>query len=267
MAILTISREYGSGGREVGRAAAEQLGYTYVDKDRIMADVRTAGPKWEQWAKNLDEHCPTIWEKYDWSFRGFGALLQSRILEYAAAGNAVIMGRGGNFLLRGVPAAYRIRVTAPREQRIVAIMRRDDAERKTAEWLVEKIDRERECFIRALYGKPWDDPAEYDGVFDAGSRPVNDIVDAVKNELVKRDTFNTGEVRRELSLRALAAKVKAAIATDPHLFVPVLDVVHEGNEIVLRGVTHDPGEHKRIEEAARAVAGAVPVRCDLHYRG
>lgn len=266
MAILTISREYGSGGRELGRTVAEQLGYAYVDKDRIMADIRTAGPKWEQWARQLDEHCPTIWEKYDWSFRGFGALLQSRILDYAAAGNTVIMGRGGNFLLRDVPSAYRIHVVAPREQRIATIMRRDDAERKTAEWLVEKIDRERECFIRALYGKPWDDPAEYDAVFDTGKRPLSESIDEVKNELVKRDTFNTDEVRRELSLLALAAKIKVRIATDPQFFVPVLDASTEGNEIVLRGVTHDAGEHRRIEEAARAVAGNVPVRCDLHYR-
>lgn len=266
MAILTVSREYGSGGRELGRAIAEQLDYAYVDKDRIMADIRSAGAKWEQWAKQLDEHCPTIWEKYDWSFRGFGALLQSRILDYAAAGNTVVMGRGGNFLLSGVPSTCRIHIIAPREQRITTIMRRDDAERKTAEWLVDKIDRERACFIRALYGKSWDDPAEYDAVFDTGSRPLSDIIDEVKNELVKRDTFNTEDVRRELFLRALAAKVKARIATDPLFFVPVLDAAAEGNGIVLRGVTHDAGEHKRIEEAARQAAGAVPVRCDLHYR-
>jgi len=36
MAILTISREYGSGGREIGRRVAERLGYRYVDKERLF---------------------------------------------------------------------------------------------------------------------------------------------------------------------------------------------------------------------------------------
>jgi hypothetical protein len=107
-AVLTVSREYGSGGKEVGRAIARELSYEYVDRDTILADIRKDGPKWEQWAKDLDEHCPTVWEKYDWSFRGFAALVQWHVLEHAQKGGVVIMGRGGNFLLKDIPHAYRI---------------------------------------------------------------------------------------------------------------------------------------------------------------
>ncbi len=40
MAILTIARKYGSGGREIGRAIAEQLNYDYIDRGRILDDMR-----------------------------------------------------------------------------------------------------------------------------------------------------------------------------------------------------------------------------------
>jgi hypothetical protein len=70
------------------------------------------GQEWEKWGKDLDEHCPTLWEKHDWSFRGFSALVQSSILGHALKGRVVIMGRGGNFLLKDVPYALRIRVVA-----------------------------------------------------------------------------------------------------------------------------------------------------------
>jgi hypothetical protein len=62
MAILTISREYGSGGREIGHAVAKLMGYTYVNKEDILSDIRRDGPKWEQSVKDLDEHCPSVWE-------------------------------------------------------------------------------------------------------------------------------------------------------------------------------------------------------------
>jgi cytidylate kinase len=61
MAILTVSRELGSGGREIARAVASELNYDYVDKQRIFDDIKAAGSKWEKWGEALDEHCHTVW--------------------------------------------------------------------------------------------------------------------------------------------------------------------------------------------------------------
>ncbi|HEY6011186.1 MAG TPA: YjbE family putative metal transport protein [Nitrospirota bacterium] len=178
-AVLTISREFGSGGREIGRAVARELGYEYVDREHLLADIRKDGPKWETWAENLNEHCPTVWEKYDWSFRGFAALVQWHILEHAERGAAVIVGRGGNFVLKGVPHAFRIRVSAPMDARIERIVKREGVDRDTARWLCEKTDSERACFLHAIYGGRWDDPKEYDQVFSVAGQSVEDEVRAV----------------------------------------------------------------------------------------
>ena len=105
MAILTISREFGSGGREIGQAVAALLNYEYIDKQKMLSDLKSAGNEWEKWGKDLDEHCPTIWEKHNWSFRGLSALIQSCILNHALKDKVVIMGRGGNFLLKDIPSA------------------------------------------------------------------------------------------------------------------------------------------------------------------
>lgn len=266
MAILTVSREFGSGGREIGKAVADAFNYGYMDKERILSDIGALGKNWEEWGKNLDEHCPTIWEKYDWSFRGVGAMIQSSVLDYALRDKVVIMGRGGNFLLKGIPYALRIRVLAPIKLRVERIMKRESVDSETAHWLAEKTDRGRECFIHILYGGKWDDPEEYDMVFDTGSRTLDEITDIVKKALLDREQFNTEEARSILKMRALAAKVKAGIVTDPGFFIPVLDVAAEKDALVLRGVVHGPAEHKRIEEAAGRLAGQVPIKCELHYR-
>lgn len=266
MAILTISREYGSGGREIGHAAAKLMGYAYINKEDILSDIRSDGPKWEQSVKDLDEHCPTVWEKYDWSFRGFAALVQSHILDHALENKVVIMGRGGNFLLKDVPYAYRIRVVAPMDVRIERVMKRESVDRDTAQWLCEKIDSERSCFLHTIYGKRWDDPAEYDRVFQVSGQSVEEVVALVKDALIERDRNVTDAARDALTILAAAAKVKAGIATDPRFFIPTLEVTYNGKEIVLRGVTHTPKEHKHIEESARQLAEGKPVRCELHYR-
>ncbi len=263
-AILTISREFGSGGREIGRAVARELGYEYIDRERILADIRQHGAKWEQWAAQLDEHCPTVWEKYDWSFHGFSSLIQLHLLEHAEKGGVVIMGRGGNFLLKGVPHALRTRITAPLEARIERVIKREGVDRETAKWLCEKTDHERACFLHALYGGRWDDPAQYDRVFatagESVDREVTSIIGDLKTKIV------TPEGLRTLHLLASAARVKAGIATNPKLFVPVFDVLPEGDGLVLRGITHSPKEHGTIEEEAKKLAGGLPIRCDLHYR-
>jgi cytidylate kinase len=265
-AILTISREFGSGGREIGQAVAQALGYAYIDRETILADIRKDGVKWEQWAHDLDEHRPTVWEKYDWSFRGFSALVQWHILEHAQQGGVVIIGRGGNFLLKDAPHAYRARVTAPLDVRVERVVKREGVDRETARWLCEKTDRERSGFIHAIYGKPWDDPAGYDRVFPVRDQSVDDVAGAVRNSLAERERLATEVARQAVAMMAAAAKVKAGIATDPRFFIPVLDVVFDGRELVLRGVTHTPKEHKAIEKAAEELAAGLPVRCELHYR-
>lgn len=266
MAILTVSREFGSGGREIAHAVADAMNYEYVDKETFLNDIRQIGHKWEEWAKDLDEHHPSVWEKYDWSFRGFGALIQSTILNYAAKDRAVIMGRGGNILLEGVPFSLRICVVAPLAARIERIIKRESVDRGTAHWVAEKMGRERSGFIHCLYGKRWEDRAGYDKVVDTGAKSIEEIVASVTRLLLERDCLGTEDVRRDLEMRSAAAKIKAGLATNPAIFIPTLSVVWDGRRIVLQGVVHNPREHRRIEEAARKLAGDFPLKCELHYR-
>lgn len=266
MAILTISREFGSGGRELGQAISRELGYRYIDRTKILEDIRQAGEKWERWSKTLDEHCPTVWEKYDWSFKGFAALIQSVILQEALKNNVVIMGRGGNFLLKDIPYALRIHVIAPIDKRIDRIMARESVDHDTARWLIEKSDSERSCFIHLIYGRPWNEIAEYDMVFDTGVKTLDELTAIVHDALSDKDTCHTEAAIKLLQMRAKAARIKAEILIDHDFFIPTLDVYTDGESLILRGVIHNPEEHKKIEEKATRLAGGIPLKCELHYR-
>jgi hypothetical protein len=266
MAILTVSREFGSGGREIGRSVADALAYEYIDREGIQAYIRAAGEKWEEWGKGLDEHCPTVWEKYDWSFRGFGALLQSAVLHHAVSDRVVIIGMGANFLLKGIPHALRVHFVAPLEFRIQRVIQRESVDRKTAQWMIEKKDGERSCFIRSLYNRHWENPDEYDHVLDLGTESIEAATSWTKDSLTERNLFNNYAARKLLQMRAAAAKIKAGLCTNPSLYVTTMDVVHDGEHIVLRGVVRTPKERGRIEDAAAELAVDLPLRSELHYR-
>jgi cytidylate kinase len=271
MAILTIARKYGSGGREIGQTIAEQLKYDYIDRRRILDDMRAEGKQWEERAKHFDENYPNLWERYDWSFRGFVALNQSYFLNYALKDNTVIMGRGGNFLLKGIPFVLRVRVIAPIEKRIEKVVEREGVNSENARWLIEKADHEMSGAIYLIYGKDWDNPAEYEMVFNTGIQTPDEIITTIKNGLLEKEKFNTEKARKMLQLRALAAKIKAEITTNPQYSISVLDVdpKEEGmieKGLVIRGITHNQNDIKKIEETAKKLAGDVPIDCELQYR-
>ena len=233
--------------------------------------MRAEGKQWEERAKHFDENYPKIWERYDWSFRGFVALNQSYFLNHALKDKAVIMGRGGNFLLKGIPFVLRIRVIAPIEKRIEKVMEREGVNSENARWLIEKADHEMAGAIYLIYGRDWDNPAEYEMVFDTGIQTTDAIITTIKNGLLEKEKFNTEKARKILQLRVLAAKIKAEITTNSQYSISVLDVdpKEEGmieKGLVIRGIIHNQDDIKKIEETAKKLAGDILIDCELQYR-
>src|SRR5947209_1064333 len=117
MAVITISHEMGAGGPEIGMSLAKRLGYRYVDQELIQDAVRRYGLA-EEKLSHLDESKPTLFERFDAETRHYITILQTTLLEFAEGDNAVLIGRGGQWLLRGIPHVLRVRMVAPFEQRV-----------------------------------------------------------------------------------------------------------------------------------------------------
>jgi cytidylate kinase len=266
MAILTISRQLGSIDKEITQTMARLWKYEYIDRRKILEDMRAQGGQWEEYGKEFDEHYPNVWERFDRSFTGFVALSQSIILNYALNDNVVIVGRGGNFLLREVPFALSVRIVAPLEQRLETIMKRENLSKSAAELFVKKVDKEISRAVHYIYGKDINDPSSYDLFFDVGVLPIHEVMAAIRSALLERDKLRTEEAVKELEMKALAKKVRAGIATDPNLFIPIFNVIPGRDLLLVTGIVHNPEEHKKVENAVKDIAGTVPVEFSLHYR-
>jgi cytidylate kinase len=266
MAIVTISRQLGSIDKEIAQSMARLWHYEYIDRRKILDEMAAQGSQWEEFGKEFDEHYPNIWERFDWSFTGFVTLGQSIILNYALKDNVMIVGRGGNFLLGEVPFSLNVRIVGPLEQRLEAIMKRENMSRSAAEIFVKKVDKEVSRWVHYVYGKNIDDPSAYDLFFDIGVLPIHEVMAAIKAALLEKDKLKTEETMKDLQMKALAKKVHAGVVTNQNLFVPIFNVVPDRDHLVVSGIVHNPEELKKVENAVKTLAGTVPVEFSLHYR-
>jgi cytidylate kinase len=268
MAIVTISRETGSGGEDIAKTVADRLNYQYVDRKAISAEIAEHGKQWLRWTADLDEHAPSIWDLFDRSYAGYVALMEHCIYKYAVKNNAVILGRGGNWLLKDVPHALRVRVVAPLEERAKTISERLGVDEKAAEKMLRHSDHERLIFLKRAYHRDWSNADDYDMTVNSIHLGPEEVVTLILDEIPARDRNTTPEGQQMLRQLELAARVKADIVTGFPMFIPTLEVFHDGTEIVLRGVILCSMEQKhRLMDLAKGSAAPTRVRSELHHRG
>src|SRR6202049_896659 len=176
--ILTVEREYGSGGGEIAQLLAKQLGWKLWDQDLTEEIAKLANcPK--AVVEIREERTDPLYYRLFKSFlRGSyeGSLnahklnvvdsesilkITERVVQHAAkAGNCVIVGRGSQHFLRNRPDTLRVFLYAPREDKVQRLLTRGKSE-KEAEQLVDTVDRERVDFIQKYFHAEWPNRAIY----------------------------------------------------------------------------------------------------------
>jgi cytidylate kinase len=264
MPIVTVSHLTGSGGPEIGIALAERLGYRYVDRDMIMEAARQYGVV-EDKLMQLDETKPSLFERFDVETRQYITVLQSAILDAAEHDNVVLNSRGGQILLRGVPHTLRVRVIAPFDLRVKRVMKKmtgpmaEGVDFRTTAEMVRRSDQEKFGRMRYLYDVDWGDPALYDLVINTENVSIDAAVDMLLG-LVRRPDMAVTEVSRQMVRdRALASRVRSALAAHPETRKYRINVESEQGVIRLEGTA----ALEKAGEVARTVKGVVDVKGQL----
>ena len=158
MAIVTISSELGAGGPEIGSTLAERVGYQYRDREVIAEAAHRYGLA-EAKLIHLDEDKPSLFDRVDAEGRLYIAGTQAVLWEFAQNDDVVLMGRGGQWLLRHIPHALHVRVTAPRDVRMARLARSMEGETgkppsRTLTDMVRRDDAGRAGRVRYLPSLP-----------------------------------------------------------------------------------------------------------------
>jgi cytidylate kinase len=261
MAILTISHQMGAGGPEVGMSVAQRLSYRYVDQELLQDAVRRYGLA-EEKLSHLDESKPSLFERFDAETRHYITILQTTLLEFAEVDNVVLMGRGGQWLLRGIPHVLRIRLIAPFEHRVRQwIKRSSDLARETpnqraAADFLRRDDAEKRGRMRYLYEVEVDEPTLYDIVVNTEKLPYEAIVDMIERAARHSSVATTDRARQIVADRALASRVQVALAIHPETRRYRLTVESQNGIVTIEGTT----ALEQALQVAREVPGVRDVR-------
>src|SRR5262245_51101156 len=150
MALITISRLTGSGGREIATATASALGFRLIDREGMDTLIR------QQFPLGLEE-----FKRIKQDRRVYEEMVRSTIAEVVRAQNVVILGSGAQFLFAKILAALHVQIVAPLPYRIARVMRLAKTDREGAERIIAQRDESKRIFIERLYSTDWRDPAHY----------------------------------------------------------------------------------------------------------
>ncbi|MBI2160079.1 MAG: cytidylate kinase family protein [Candidatus Rokubacteria bacterium] len=261
MAIIVISHQMGAGGPEVGMGLAQRLGYRYVNQELLLDAARRYGLA-EERLSHLDESKPTLFERFDTETRQHITVLQTTLLEFAELDNAVLMRGGGQWLLRGVPHALRVRIIAAFEHRVkqwikrTAEMTGETPNQRAAADFVRRDDAEKSGRMKYLYEVDVADPTLYELIVNTEKLRYDAVVDVVERLARRPEMATTDEGRQLVASRALASRVQVALATHPETRRYRITVEAHGGTVTLEGTA----ALDRAVEVARTVPGVSEVK-------
>ena len=170
--IVTISREYGSGGYEVGRRVAERMNYKFYDKELIahIADkflipesFVAATEETELKKKNIFHEVFPVFtrtenENADYIFREQGKF----IVQLVEEGNCVIAGRRADYYLKDNPNALHLFFYADQDFKVKRICETENLSEDEAVKKIADMDRRRRTSYEYVTGRTWGDMHNYD---------------------------------------------------------------------------------------------------------
>lgn len=253
MAIITISRQMGSLGDEIADSVAKQLNYTYIEKTKISEALTIQGLETQDIEK-YDEKKAPVWRKFSNQRSKYLHLIQAVVYDFAAEENTVILGRGGQVLLKDLPGALHVRIVAPMPTRIQRMMEQMGYDEKIARQIIQRTDSESSGYISSFFNADWDNRDYYDLIINTRTISVATAVglieEAVSTPEFKNKVPLAAEKLRDL---ALTQKVEAALLEVHGLSISDLSV--QKGVATLSGVVISQAIKEACDEAVYGIDG------------
>lgn len=194
--VITIGRQFGSGGREIGLKLAEKLGIKFYDKEILSVAAKQSG-LCEQIFEAHDEQ-PTksflyslVMDSYSMGYTPAGYIdmpignkiflaQHDAIKHIAETESCVIVGRCADYILEDNPDLLSIFIHGDMENRVARIMERMNIDNKNqANDVILKTDKKRAAYYNGFANKKWGDAKTYDFSINSGLLGIDGTVDLI----------------------------------------------------------------------------------------
>lgn len=268
MAIITISPQMGTGGIPIAQQVAEELDYTLINGDAIKAVAADYGLT-EEALLLIDEKPPAFIENLDRQLELDTCRMQLIILEKAYEGNAILYGRGGQYLLPGIRSVFRVRIIAPFEERVERWAEREWIDPDLAHSLVRKSDQRRAGYIKYYFDSDWENTINYDMIINT-SRVSNDSAARLIKEATRDPYLIEKSEKCKVRIKDLIIQKKVQIArlADERIKDIWFKIDVQDCCVTLAGHVYSEEERRAAIDDARKVEGVIEVVDNLkivHY--
>jgi cytidylate kinase len=197
MAVITISRQFGAGGITLGRMLAERLGYSFADEEIIQMVAKQARVS-PEFVESIEKEAGGKLQRLISSLvprrivdtvlsdeRGYideeiyVDLLGVIIAKLADEGNAVIIGRGGQYFLKNREGILHVLLVADKEHRVSFVEKKYGLSLRQAEQFVSTQDKRRVNLYRKFHKMDFDQPAHYHLVLNTSILSLERAADVV----------------------------------------------------------------------------------------
>jgi cytidylate kinase len=197
MAVITISRQFGAGGKTIGKRVSEALGYTFVDEDiiQMIAEKAKVSPGWvESVEKEAGGKLSRIVTrmvsktlvdrilKDDYGYideQIYIDYLVVIIAQMAEEGNAIFLDRGSQYILNDLPGAFHVLLINTLENRVRFMMDRYEMTEQKAAQVVKYEEKRRATLYRKIGKQDYDQPELYHLVLNMAKVDLDDAVDTI----------------------------------------------------------------------------------------
>lgn len=265
MAIITVSREMGTGAYQIATEVAQKLKYTLIDGPRIKSLAAKYGLTPEM-LQMVDEKPPSYVTAEDRKRAAALNVIELIILDLARKGNVVIYGRGGQDLLKDCNNVLRLRFIADFEERVERFAEREWIDPDMARSLIRRSDLQRGGFIHFYFDRDWNDPNFYDLVFNTSRLSEATIVDCIvstsKEPAIKESEKSAAAV---IDSVILSKKIETALLNAPALedYRPFTISIDKG-AVTISGYIISEVQKKAAIEIVKSVKGVTSVNEDIH---
>lgn len=169
--IITIAREHGSSGKQIGKLVAERLGIPFYYKEMTALAARESGLD-KEFISDINVNSPTLMHDLYLSTNVVqqAVMAQDKIIrKIADSGSCVIVGRSADFILREYPNVVRIFIYAPEEFKIKRVMEVYGDSREEAEKNIRRSDAARASYYKNISGNTWGSRHNYDLLIDSSA--------------------------------------------------------------------------------------------------
>ena len=267
MSLITITQSMGCAGENIAKLVADSLNLELYDDARLQGTVQTMGKEFEG-LKHFDEKAPGFFDLLLSNKPNiFLDLMESVIYEVAKKGEGVIIGHGGQFLLRDFGCALHVLVYGTRSARVQQVVEQENVSREIAGRLIQKSDDNQTGFFRFAFHREWNDLSLYDLVISTEKMMVPSaahiIVAAAQSQEMKTCSLTALDAMDRLSLEK---RIEAALLKNSFNPLYIHVTVPDKGIALVRGLAESEDEMDRLQTVVGVVDGVSEVRCEVSVR-